>query len=72
MKKHRMIYIQSEDTDIYVSQKFIMQREPNKWVLRSLPDYDIIGSDRYRNDLACQFSLDLYAHEVDLYSVDEE
>lgn len=62
-----MVYIRSDDAELYFSFGYIMQMEGNKWVLRTLPDYITVDQDQYRNSLAKRHNIDLYSLEIEVY-----
>jgi len=65
--KKQMCFVDCDGSSVYIRWDLIMQRELSKWVLRNLPDYSIIDSDKYRNLLAERNQLDLYSKEVQMY-----
>jgi len=65
--KKQMCFVDCDESSVYIRCDLIMQRELDKWVLRTLPEYSIIDSDKYRNLLAERNQLDLYSKEVQMY-----
>ncbi len=65
--KRQMCFVDCDESSVYICCDLIMQRECHKWVLRTLPEYSIIDSDKYRNLLAARNQLDLYSKEVQMF-----
>lgn len=67
LKRHKMVFINNQEADLYISELFLLQREEKAWVLRELPSLLEVDRAQFRNDLACKHNLDLYAYEVQTF-----